>query len=124
MFRQDLIQVVITTPKRIKTASSTPVASPLHFPQTNSNVNSPKTEEEKRLAERAENNRLVAKMKLEAKSTRGLVVEMGVSWYKAFEKEFSKEYFQKVLSRTILSNEISFGCSWLISLLMNEKKEL
>lgn len=81
----------------MKTASSTPVASPLQFSQTNSNVNSPKTEEEKRLAERVENNRLVAKMKLEAKATRGLVVDMGASWYKAFEKEFSKEYFQKVM---------------------------
>jgi GGDEF domain-containing protein len=58
--------------------------------------NSPKTDEEKRVAERIENNRVSAKMKLEAKLTRGLVVNIGVSWYKAFEKEFSKEYFQKV----------------------------
>jgi hypothetical protein len=35
-------------------------------------------------------------MKLEGKATRGLVVDMGVTWYKAFEKEFSKDYFQKV----------------------------
>lgn len=41
-------------------------------------------------------NRLTAKLKLESKTTRGLVVNVGLSWYKAFEKEFSKEYFQKV----------------------------
>jgi hypothetical protein len=73
----------------------------LRISQTNSNVNSPKTpktEEDKRLAERIENNRIAAKMKLEAKLTHGLVVDMGTSWYKAFEKEFSKEYFQKVSS--------------------------
>ena len=92
-------QVMITTPKRIKTASNTPVASPLRFSQPNSNVNSPKTEEDKRVIERVENNRIAAKMKLEAKTTRGLVVDMGVSWYKAFEKEFSKEYFLKVIDR-------------------------
>ena len=85
-----------TTPKRVKTASNTPVASPLRLSQPSLNVNSPKTEEEKRVAERIENNRIAAKMKLEAKTTRGLVVDMGVSWYKAFEKEFSKDYFQKL----------------------------
>ena len=84
-----------TTPKRIKTASNTPVASPFRISQPNSPI-VPKTDEEKRLVERVEHNRAVAKMKLEAKTTRGLVVNMGVSWYKAFEKEFSKEYFQKV----------------------------
>jgi hypothetical protein len=99
--RTFIFKVVITTPKRIKTVSNTPVASPLHISQSNSTVNSPKTpktDEEKRVAERVENNRIAAKMKLEAKTTRGLVVDMGVSWYKAFEKEFSKEYFQKVYS--------------------------
>lgn len=90
-----LPQVVVTTPKRIKTASNTPVSSPIPLSQ----MNSPKTEEEKRVAERVENNRISAKMKLEAKSTRGLVVDMGVSWYKAFEKEFSKEYFLQVIDR-------------------------
>lgn len=94
---RDLIQIVVTTPKRAKTASNTPVASPIQFSQTKSNVSSPKSEEDKRVAERVENNRLLAKMKLETKATRGLVIDMGVSWYKAFEKEFSKEYFQKVM---------------------------
>ncbi len=37
-------------------------------------------------------------MTLIAKATQRLVIDMGISWYKAFEKEFSKEYFQKVLS--------------------------
>lgn len=89
-------KVVVTTPKRVKTASNTPVSSPLRFSQPNSNANTPKTDEEKRVAERIENNRAQAKMKLEAKATRGLVIDMGVSWYKAFEKEFAKEYFLKV----------------------------
>ncbi|CAF3673466.1 unnamed protein product [Rotaria sp. Silwood1] len=35
-------------------------------------------------------------MKLETQRTRGLVVNMGLSWYKTFEKEFSKEYFKKL----------------------------
>src|SRR4051794_694361 len=83
------LKPIAITPKRVKRASNTPVASPLRISQPNSNVNSPnvpKSEEEKR----AENNRIAAKMKLEAKATRGLVIDMGVSWYKAFEKEFSK----------------------------------
>ena len=88
--------VAVATPKRVKTLSGTPAASPIRFSQPNSNVSSPKTDEDKQVAERIENNRLSAKMKLEAKATRGLVVNMGVSWYKAFEKEFSKDYFQKV----------------------------
>ncbi|CAF0997593.1 unnamed protein product [Adineta ricciae] len=98
---EEVKEVVSTTPKRVKTASNTPVASPMRISQPNSNVNSPnvpKSDEEKRLAERIENNRIGAKMKLEAKATRGLVVDMGISWYKAFEKEFSKEYFQKLAS--------------------------
>ncbi len=89
--------------------SNTPVASPIRISQPNSNVNSPKTEEEKQVAERIENNRIAAKMKLEAKTTRGLVVDMGVSWYKAFEKEFSKDYFQKVENIfMIIKNKLSF----------------
>jgi uracil-DNA glycosylase len=76
----------------------------LNISQPLSNVNSPKTEDEKRLAERIENNRVVAKMKLEAKATRGLCVDIGISWYKAFEKEFSKEYFQKVFFHKIPTN--------------------
>jgi len=102
------VPAVTTTPKRVKTASNTPVASPLRFAQTNSNVNSPKTDEEKKVAERIEQNRLSAKMKLEGKATRGLVVDMGVSWYKALEKEFSKEYFLKVKLRdlVLLDNKI------------------
>ncbi len=47
-------------------------------------------------------------MKLEAKTTRGLVTDMGVSWYKAFEKEFSKEYFQKVDHTFIMKKNIEF----------------
>ena len=86
----------------------------MRISQPNSNVNSPnvpKSDEEKRLAERIENNRIGAKMKLEAKATRGLVVDMGISWYKAFEKEFSKEYFQKVCVHTcrVLIN-VRFEC--------------
>ena len=80
----------------------------MRFAQTNSNVNSPKTDEEKKVAERIEQNRLSAKMKLEGKATRGLVVDMGVSWYKALEKEFSKEYFLKVKVKdlVLLDNKI------------------
>ncbi|CAF0718267.1 unnamed protein product [Adineta steineri] len=95
----DVKEIINTTPKRIKSLSSTPVASPLRISQPNSNTNSPnvpKTDEEKRMVERIENNRISAKMKLEAKTTRGLVIDMGTSWYKAFEKEFSKDYFQKL----------------------------
>jgi hypothetical protein len=44
-----------------------------------------------------ENKLLIKSMQLIAKATRGLVVDISTSWYKAFEKEFSKEYFQKVL---------------------------
>ncbi len=83
----------------------------MRISQPNSNVNSPKTEEDKRIAERIENNRIAAKMKLEAKLTHGLVIDMGTSWYKAFEKEFSKEYFQKVpsLLKIIIHKYISYS---------------
>jgi hypothetical protein len=48
-------------------------------------------------------------MKLIAEATSRLVIDMGVSWYKAFEKEFSKEYFQKVLSNSfIIENKQRF----------------
>jgi hypothetical protein len=53
-----------------------------------SSSSQPKTVQEKRLV----NNPLAEKMKLEGKST----PDMGISWYKTFEQEFSKEYFQKV----------------------------
>lgn len=34
--------------------------------------------------------------------TSKLIIDMGESWYKAFEKEFSKAYFQKVLSNSFI----------------------
>ncbi len=43
-----------------------------------------------------EENRLAAKMKLTAKNTQGVVVNMGPSWYRALEAEFTKPYFLKV----------------------------
>jgi hypothetical protein len=56
-----------------------------------------------------ENKLLIKSMQLIAKATRGLVVDISTSWYKAFEKEFSKEYFQKVLFNSfLLENNISF----------------
>ena len=91
---------MIITPKRIKAATGaakTPVASPFRKSPANS-PSVPKTDEEKRIAERIETNRVAAKMKLEAKVSRGLAINMGASWYKAFEKEFSKDYFQKVVT--------------------------
>ncbi|CAF4607548.1 unnamed protein product [Rotaria sp. Silwood1] len=60
--------------------------------KSNSIIILPKTEEN----ESIENNLLLEKMKLETQRTRGLVVNMGLSWYKTFEKEFSKEYFKKL----------------------------
>jgi len=41
-------------------------------------------------------NRLVAKMKLSDKQTRGLVRDLGLSWFVALEPEFTKPYFQQV----------------------------
>ena len=43
-----------------------------------------------------EQNKLTAKMKLVEKSTLGVVVNMGPTWFKALEKEFSKPYFIEV----------------------------
>ena len=37
-------------------------------------------------------------MKLLSDAPSKLIVNMGASWYKEFEKEFSKDYFQKVSS--------------------------
>jgi hypothetical protein len=53
---------------------------------------------------------LPTKMTLIPKATSQLVSDMGASWYKAFEKEFTKEYFQKVLSNsfTIEKQKIIF----------------
>ena len=42
-------------------------------------------------------NRLNAKIKLTEKQTHGIVTNIGTSWYKALEPEFSKPYFVKVL---------------------------
>lgn len=47
--------------------------------------------EEDRL--KIEENRLLAKMKIAATKTRGLVVKIHPSWYKALEPEFAKPYF-------------------------------
>lgn len=44
------------------------------------------------------------KLKPVTKATSELIVNMGESWYKAFEQEFSKEYFQKV---SIITNFIN-----------------
>ncbi|CAF3999492.1 unnamed protein product [Rotaria sp. Silwood2] len=60
--------------------------------KSNSIIISTKTKEK----ESIKDNLLLEKMKLETQRTRGLVVNMGLSWYKIFEKEFSKEYFQKL----------------------------
>jgi len=38
-----------------------------------------------------------AKVKLAGKKTHGLVQNMGTSWFKALEPEFSKPYFEKVI---------------------------
>ena len=48
-----------------------------------------------------EEKKSAAKMKLTAKRTGGLVVEMGESWYNALEPEFSKPYFEQVCHDTI-----------------------
>ena len=55
-----------------------------------------------------ENKLLIKSMQLIAKATRGLVVRINPSWYKAFEKEFSKEYFQKVLFNSFLLEKSYF----------------
>lgn len=43
-----------------------------------------------------ERKRLAAKIKLQAKKTPVLSANIGLSWYKALEPEFSKEYFLKL----------------------------
>lgn len=43
-----------------------------------------------------EDDEVLERMKQTAQKTYGLVVNMGISWYKAFEKEFSKPYFLNV----------------------------
>ena len=43
-----------------------------------------------------EEKKLAAKIKLMGKRTNGLVVEMGESWFKALESEFTKPYFEQV----------------------------
>jgi len=49
------------------------------------------------LKEKVLENKLIAKMKLTNKQTRGLVRDLGMSWYAALEPEFAKPYFQQVL---------------------------
>ena len=62
--------------------------------------------EEDRL--KIEENRMLAKMKIVATKTRGLVVKMHPSWYKALEPEFAKPYFSNVSARHFC-NELSRG---------------
>ena len=49
------------------------------------------------LKDKAMSNRLTAKMKLTSTQTRGLVEDLGVTWFTALEAEFAKPYFQQVL---------------------------
>lgn len=48
------------------------------------------------LKQKVTENRLAAMMKLTNKQTRGLVTNLGMSWYTALEPEFAKPYFQQV----------------------------
>ncbi|CAF4275395.1 unnamed protein product, partial [Didymodactylos carnosus] len=50
----------------------------------------------KQTLEQIQHNRIVTKMKLEIKNIFGVVVDISMSWYKAFEPEFSKDYFLKL----------------------------
>ena len=43
-----------------------------------------------------EEKRIAAKMKLVSKKTLGIVDQIGSSWFKALEPEFSKPYFEGV----------------------------
>lgn len=43
-----------------------------------------------------EQNKLAARIKLAAKTSNGLLVDVGSSWFKALEPEFSKQYFTEV----------------------------
>lgn len=47
--------------------------------------------------QRMEENRQKALAKLQAKQTDGLLVDVGESWLKALEPEFSKTYFSQVI---------------------------
>ncbi|GFO16427.1 uracil-DNA glycosylase [Plakobranchus ocellatus] len=46
--------------------------------------------------EKLEQNKMAAKLKLLSSKTNGLVVNFGLSWLRALESEFSKEYFQQL----------------------------
>jgi hypothetical protein len=54
---------------------------------------------------------LSTKIKSLSKATSQLVSDMGTSWYKAFENEFSKEYFQKVSSNSFIIEKKDFFIS-------------
>lgn len=43
-----------------------------------------------------EENKLAARMRLAAKTSNSLLVDVGPSWFKALESEFSKQYFNDV----------------------------
>uniref|UniRef100_A0A8W8IXX6 Uracil-DNA glycosylase n=1 Tax=Magallana gigas TaxID=29159 RepID=A0A8W8IXX6_MAGGI len=49
-----------------------------------------------------EQNKLAARIKLAAKTSNGLLVDVGSSWFKALEPEFSKQYFTE-LSKFVMS---------------------
>ena len=49
---------------------------------------------------RIEGNKQVARMRLVSKNTHGLVCNMGSSWFRALEAEFSKPYFLQVSGYT------------------------
>ena len=48
------------------------------------------------LNDKVMSNRLTAKMKLTSTQTRGLVRDLGVTWFAALEAEFTKPYFEQV----------------------------
>ena len=60
-----------------------------------------------------EENKLEAKMKLTTKNTHGVVVNMGPTWFKALEPEFTKPYFLKVCPQICISSRICFGIPYL-----------
>lgn len=49
-----------------------------------------------------EQNKLAARIKLAAKTSNGLLVDVGSSWFKALEPEFSKQYFTE-LSKFVMA---------------------
>nr|XP_022337906.1 uncharacterized protein LOC111133661 [Crassostrea virginica] len=49
-----------------------------------------------------EENKLAARMRLAAKTSNSLLVDVGPSWFKALESEFSKQYFND-LSKFVMS---------------------